>query len=150
MKKQIADYINTLGKFCGKRDVPLLTKEELNKKYGINQADVMVLFGGSIICGGDVLAEAIKNNISKKYIIVGGAGHTTETLRKKIHNELPNIKSTGMTEAEIFSEYLKYKYGLEPDLLECNSTNCGNNITYLLELLKENNIDFNSIILVQD
>lgn len=150
MKKQIADYINTLGKFCGKRDVPLLTKEELNKKYGINQADVMVLFGGSIICGGDVLAEAIKNNISKKYIIVGGAGHTTETLRKKIHNELPNIKTTGMTEAEIFSEYLKYKYDLQPDLLECNSTNCGNNITYLLELLKENNIDFNSIILVQD
>ncbi|RQN20070.1 YdcF family protein, partial [Clostridium perfringens] len=36
------------------------------------------------------------------------------------------------------------------DLLECNSTNCGNNITYLLELLKENNIQFNSIIIMQD
>lgn len=35
-------------------------------------------------------------------------------------------------------------------LLECNSTNCGNNITFPLVLLKQNKIDFNSIILAQD
>ncbi|BFK64030.1 hypothetical protein I2700191B6_03830 [Dorea formicigenerans] len=29
----------------------------------------------------DTLAEAIQNEVAKKYIIVGGAGHTTETLR---------------------------------------------------------------------
>lgn len=40
-------------------------KRRTKKKYGINQADVMVLFGGSIICGGDLLAEGIKNNIAK-------------------------------------------------------------------------------------
>lgn len=40
----------------------------------------MVLFGGSIIAGGDILAEAIQNEVAKKNIIVGGAGHTTETL----------------------------------------------------------------------
>ena len=47
------------------------------KKIGINQADVMVLFGGSIIAGGDILAEAIQNEVAKKNVIVGGAGHTT-------------------------------------------------------------------------
>ena len=31
-----------------KRDVERLTSEQLQKKYGIAQADVMVLFGGSI------------------------------------------------------------------------------------------------------
>ena len=36
------------------------------------------------------------------------------------------------------------------DYLETKSTNCGNNITYLLDLLKENNISFKSIILSQD
>lgn len=40
----------------------------------------MVLFGGSIIAGGGILAEAIQNEVAKKNIIVGGAGHTTETL----------------------------------------------------------------------
>ena len=36
------------------------------------------------------------------------------------------------------------------DYLETQSTNCGNNITYLLDLLREQNIGFKSIILSQD
>ena len=87
--ERIAKNINTLGHFCGKRDVAELTQEQLLKKYGISQADVFVLFGGSIMCGGDVLAQAMKDHIAKKYVIVGGAGHTTETLRLKMHEEFP-------------------------------------------------------------
>lgn len=115
MLERIAHNINILGEFCGKRDVTELTSEELARTYGIFQADVMVLFGGSIMCGGDVLAQAMKNNIAKKYVIVGGAGHTTETLRQKMHNEFPNIETEGLPEAEVFARYLKYQYGLEPD-----------------------------------
>lgn len=148
--KNIAKDINIIGKFCGKRDVEELTSEQLNKTYGITQADVMVLFGGSILCGGDVLAEAMKNKIAKTYIIVGGAGHTTKTLRIKMNKEYPSIETDNLSEAEIFSEYLKQQYGLEPDFLECESTNCGNNITYLLELLKAKDISYKSIIISQD
>ncbi|ACD52164.1 hypothetical protein ST12_11440 [Clostridium botulinum] len=150
MKDKIAKNINILGKFCGKRDISALTSSELKLKYGLEQADVMVLFGGSILLGGDILAEAMKNKIAKKYVIVGGAGHTTETLRMKMHNEFSEIETSGLPEAKIFAAYLKYKYNLEPDLLECKSTNCGNNITYLLDLLKENNVSFKSIIIAQD
>ena len=150
MKQRIAHCINVLGRFCGKRDIPYLTTEELERKYNFSKVDVMVLFGGSIIYGGDVLANAIKNNIAKKYIIVGGVGHTTEALRIKINKEFPSIGTNGLSEAEIFAKYLKYKYELEVNYLECNSTNCGNNITFLLELLKQNNISFNSILLAQD
>lgn len=148
--QKIADCINILGEFCGKRDISELMQEQLQKKYGISQADVMVLFGGSILCGGDVLAKAMQDNIAKKYVIVGGAGHTTGTLRIRMHEEFPAIETTGKPEAEVFEAYLKHQYDLEVDFLECNSTNCGNNITYLLELLKENNIEFKSIILSQD
>ncbi|GAA0077654.1 DUF218 domain-containing protein YdcF [Clostridium sp. CTA-5] len=150
MKEKIAENINILGKFCGKRDISMLASSELKLKYGLEQVDVMVLFGGSILTGGDVLAEAMKNRIAKKYVIVGGQGHTTETLRVKMHSEFPEIKTNGLLEAKVFAAYLKYKYNLEPDLLECESTNCGNNITYLLDLLKENNVSFKSIILSQD
>lgn len=148
--QKIADCINILGEFCGKRDIPELTQEQLQKNYGISQAEVMVLFGGSILCGGDVLAKAMQDNIAKKYVIVGGAGHTTETLRIRMHEEFPTIKTKGKPEAEVFARYLKYKYDMEVDFLECNSTNCGNNITYLLNMLKENNIEHKSIILSQD
>ena len=67
-----------------------------------------------------------------------------------MHNVFPDIETAGLPEAQVFARYLKNQYGLEPDFLECNSTNCGNNITYLLELLRENGISYKSIILSQD
>lgn len=150
MKEKIAANINILGNFCGKRDVETLAPDSLKNKYGINQADIMVLFGGSILCGGDVLANAMKNKIAKKYVIVGGAGHTTETLRQKAHRKYPSIITDGLSEAEIFNQYLKTGYGLEADYLETASTNCGNNITYLLQLLRDKNIAFKNMIICQD
>ena len=77
MKKSTADAINILGQFCSKRDVECLNSVALLAKYSIPQADVFVLFGGSILAGGDLLAQAIKDQIAKVYVIVGGAGHTT-------------------------------------------------------------------------
>lgn len=150
MTNQIAQNINILGSFCGKRDISTLTSHTLETKYGIRQADVMVLFGGSILCGGDILAEGMKNKIAKKYIIVGGEGHTTDTLRRKMQELFPDVRTAGLQEAELFDLYLKRRHRLRADFLECRSTNCGNNITYLLELLKDNQIACDSIILSQD
>lgn len=150
MDCNVAENINTLAKFLGTRDIDVLNQEELFERYGIHQADVMVLFGGSIVEGGDVLASGIKNFVAKKYIIVGGAGHTTDTLRQVVHLKYPDIETTDLSEAEIFQKYIKHVYRCKADYLETKSTNCGNNITYLLDLLKENNISFNSIILSQD
>lgn len=146
----IAENINILGNYCGKRDVEELTTENLQKKYHISQADVMVLFGGSILCGGDVLAKAIEHRIAKHFIIVGGAGHTTPTLRAKMNKACPEIKTENLSEAEIFNSYLKYRYSMQADYIETKSTNCGNNITFLLELLERENIACNHIILSQD
>lgn len=150
MDCNVAENINTLAKFLGTRDIDALNQEELFNRYGIHQVDVMVLFGGSILEGGDVLASGIKNFVAKKYIIVGGAGHTTDALRQVVHLEYPDIETTDLSEAETFQKYIKHVYGCMADYLETKSTNCGNNITYLLDLLKENNISFNSIILSQD
>lgn len=141
---------NLLGEFCGPRDISELTPASLNSKYNINQADVFVLFGGSILYGVDVLAEAINNKIAKKYLIVGGFGHTTESLQKTVSNKYPDIKADDMQESEIFSALLKKRFGLAADYLETKSTNCGNNITYLLDLLRKKHIEFQSIILAQD
>ena len=73
MKRSTADAINVLGQFCGMRDVERLDSAALLAKYSIPQADVFVLFGGSILEGGDLLAQAIKDR--KEY--------TTSTLRLK-------------------------------------------------------------------
>ena len=67
-----------------------------------------------------------------------------------MHACFPEVETENRTEAEIFSSYLSFRYGLTPDYLECASTNCGNNITNLLCLLRREQVPFQSIILCQD
>jgi len=148
--ERIAENINILARFLGMRDLEELTPACLQAVCGVRQADVMVLFGGSILCGGDVLAQAMQMGMAKHYVIVGGAGHTTETLRERVQGAFPEIETAGLPEAQVFAAYLKLRYGMEADFLECRSTNCGNNITYLLDLLREAGIAFRNIILTQD
>lgn len=150
MKEKVAKDINILASFCGKRDLPELTQKALEDKYSLKQADVMVLFDGSILAGGNILAQAMFANIAKIYVIVGGAGHTTDTLRQVVAKEYPKIETQTLSKAEIFNAYLKEKYNLAADYLECRSTNCGNNITYLLGLLEQEKIDCQSIIFCHD
>ncbi|MDO5146449.1 MAG: YdcF family protein [Eubacteriales bacterium] len=145
-----AELINVLGNFCGKRDIPDLNQECLQEAYGIKKTDVFVLFGGSILEGGNVLAEAMKAGIAETYIIVGGAGHTTDTLREIVRKNTSGIDTADLTEAEMFHEYIKELYGIQADYLECHSTNCGNNITLLLDLMEKNQIKCDSIMLAQD
>lgn len=150
MLQKIADAINLLGRFCGRRDVSELSREQLQERFGVGQADVMALFGGSILCGGDVLAEAMRAGVAHRYVIVGGEGHTTQRLRDIMARELPGFETDGMPEARLFAQYLKLRHGLEADFLECESTNCGNNITFLLDLLKRNGAKCETLILTQD
>lgn len=146
----IAECVNILGAFCGRRDLPSLTPDGVKKATGSDKADVLVLFGGSIMAGGDLFASAIRDHIARRYVIVGGAGHTTGTLRRKVHEEYPDIDTEGLPEAEVFNAYIGSVYGVEADLLETASTNCGNNITNLIEILDKNDIPYNSVILCQD
>lgn len=92
----------------------------------------------------------MENRIAKCFIIVGGAGHTTPTLRAKMNEIYPELKTENLSEAEIFNSYLEYRYSVQADYIETKSTNCGNNITFLLELLERENIACNHIILSQD
>lgn len=82
--EQVARDINALSSFLGMRDVPTLCRNTFVARYGFEQADVMALFGGSILAGGDVLADAMRAGVARTYVIVGGAGHTTETFRARV------------------------------------------------------------------
>ncbi|BCP60986.1 TPA: hypothetical protein U0919_002008 [Streptococcus suis] len=49
--------------------------QALQAEQGLEQVNVLAFFGGSILAGGEQLAEAIRNKLAKTYVIVGGAGH---------------------------------------------------------------------------
>lgn len=169
--RQEARDLNVLARFLGQRDLPLLSRDgvaaasasatddasrtDATGGPGVAEAnvqvDVAVLFGGSILAGGEVLADAMRADVARAYVIVGGAGHTTETLRERARSVWPRIDvAPGAAEAEIFDAYLREYHGMSADLLETRSTNCGNNITYLLELLESKGITAESFLLMQD
>jgi hypothetical protein len=139
MTERLAEQINVLARFCGRRDVAAFD--------GV-RADVVVLFGGSPLAGGDVLADAMNRGAADHYMIVGGEGHTTAALRSRVRAELPALDAT--TEADIFAAYLERRHGLRVELLERESTNCGNNVDNCLALLRERGIPHDRLVLVQD
>jgi hypothetical protein len=148
--EKTATYINVLGNYCGVRDIPELTKQNLRNQYGFEQADLLILFGGSIPAGCDIAAQAFLNGVTKQLMIVGGAGHTTDCLRQTVRDKYPSIHTEDITEAEIMASYLSMYYGISNVLLEKESTNCGNNITYALKTIQVHNINPKNIIIIQD
>ena len=148
--QKIADNLNTLIDFLAKRDINKLTQNELNQKFNLSQVDVAILFGGSIPEGCKVFAKAHQANLAKHYLIVGGAGHTTQTLRQQMQPAFTNYDTAGKSEAEIMNHYLQTKYQITDCILETQSTNCGNNITNTLTLLEKLHINPQSILFMQD
>lgn len=147
---EIKENINLIGDFLGKRDIDTLSSNALEEKYKVSQADMLILFGGSIPFGCDVVGKAILNNIAKNFMIVGGEGHTTESLRQAIHNAYPEIVTAGKMEADVMSEYIRLKYDIDKILIERDSSNCGNNVTYALDVMKQNRLYPSNIIIIQD
>jgi hypothetical protein len=139
MTEWLAEQINVLARFCGRRDVAALD--------GV-RAEVVVLFGGSPLAGGDVLADAMNRDVADHYMIVGGEGHTTAALRSRVRAELPSLDAA--TEADIFAAYLEHRHALRVPLLERESTNCGNNVDLCLALLRERGIPHDRLVLIQD
>ncbi len=144
----MAHAVNTLSGFLGRRDLPTLDRAGL-ATLDLKRADVLILFGGSIIAGADLLAQAIRRGLAKRYLIVGGRGHTTGLLRRAVAQHVPSLVA-GRTEADLFAQYLLFVHGLEVDLLERRSTNCGSNVANCLDLLRSFAIPHGSIVAIQD
>ena len=120
--ERIASAINTLGGFLGMRDVPELSAGAISYLTGREQADVMVLFGGSILEGGDVLSRAMLAGVADKHIIVGGEGHTTPALRERVHALYTYFDTANLPESRVLSGFLELMYCLKPELIECESS----------------------------
>lgn len=159
--EDIAAAANTVERWCAVRDVVALEPEAAQRAFGVDCVDLMVMFGGGVIEGADVLAEAMRNGVAHRYAVVGGVGHSTwglsEFMRTYVRThggqdapEFAGLDIEHDSEAQMIAAYLRREHGVEPDWLECRSTNCGNNITFLLDLLEEKGYLPQTVILSQD
>ncbi|EKQ51718.1 MULTISPECIES: YdcF family protein [unclassified Clostridium] len=153
-KEKIQYCINKIAEFLAARDINNLDSRELEKEYGIKKVDILVLLGNSIPYTIECTAEAIRNNLCDKILINGGIGHSTELLRKQIrnNNNFNFIDVDNKAEADIFFEIMTKFYNIEPNkiIVENKSTNCGDNALKAVKLLEELNINYSSLLLIQD
>lgn len=147
---KIADCLNTIGNYLAMRDLASLTDTELKNKYNIEKADLLILFGGVIPFGCDVAAQAYLNGVAHKIMVVGGQGHTTQSLRGKFASRYSQIPTDGRSEADIISDYLKIKYNMNDIIIENKSTNCGNNVSNTLSVLKDMDAVPETAVIIQD
>ena len=141
--------LNTLVRFCARRDVETLTRAAVEEAAG-GRVDVAILFGGSILAGGDVFARAMADDVAGHYMIVGGQGHSTDVLRDAMRRHLGWDDVDARTEAALFDRYLRERHGARADLLEHESTNCGSNVTNALALLAARGVAHPRILIIQD
>ena len=141
--------VNALVRFCARRDVPALTRDALQAATGA-PADVAILFGGTIVAGADVLADAMREQVASRYMIVGGQGHTTGALRCSLRERMGWTDTGSSTEAALLDRYLRERHGLTTDLLEHDSTNCGSNARNAVALLRARRLPHGRLILIQD
>jgi uncharacterized SAM-binding protein YcdF (DUF218 family) len=143
------DSINALVRFCARRDVPVLTRDALEAAAGAI-ADVAILFGGTIVAGADVFADAMREQVASHYMIVGGQGHTTGALRRTLRDRMGWDDAESGTEAALLDRYLRERHGLAAGLLEHDSANCGSNARNAVALLRARRLPHDRLILVQD
>jgi len=145
-----AEAVNTLVHFCARRDVPRLTVTEVEAALG-GVADVALLFGGSVLGGVDLFADAVRAGVATTTVLVGGEGHTTAAVRTVLRRHLswsPSLDTA--SEAALYDRYLRERHGVAADLLEPRSTNCGTNVTFSLALLRDRGVPHDRLLLVQD
>ena len=156
---EIAHSANVIARWCGMRDARSMSDlvRAATSPEG-EPADLFVLFGGGVIGSADMLAHAMKAGAARRYAIVGGRGHATYWLDQAYEREQAQWDNACeddpepyvASEAEMLNAVLRHRHGRAADLLECLSTNCGNNITYLLDLLEGEQLAPACIILCQD
>lgn len=152
--KEIKDCINLIGEFLGRRDISNLNKEEMEKYIGKNKVDILVLLGNSIPYTIECAVYAFNNNLCNKILINGGIGHSTELLRNAVRNEdrFKSINVDNRAEADIIFDIMIKIYNIpkEKIIVENKSTNCGDNAIKAVEKLNEQEISYESLLLIQD
>lgn len=149
-----ADDLNNISSFLAKKDIDRLESRFLKKKFGIEQADLLILLGNSIIYSAELVAEAYQNKAVKKILIIGGVGHSTQYLRDNVrdHTVYSGINVRNRSESEIFKDILvKYQNIDEKHIIiGSKSTNCGENAEEAYDLITSMSTQPKKIILMQD
>ncbi len=143
--------VNRVSGYLAQRDFSALTRAAVSAALG-RPADLLILMGGSIAAGCEAAARAYRSGVAERFMIVGGAGHTTQALRDAVHARYPDVETRGRAEADLIADMFERHYGLRRSemILENQSANCGENAVNALAAARERGLRPETVILMQD
>jgi uncharacterized SAM-binding protein YcdF (DUF218 family) len=153
--RQQVDDLNCIIRFIARQDLTELTSDELFARRGIRQIDRLILLGGITSPDfAEITAEAFHSGFAAGLMVVGGIGHSTQNLRDNIacHPRYGKIPTEGRPEADMLVDILTAFLGVPPEriLIERQSTNCGNNATFALEVARKEKAIPQTAVILQD
>lgn len=154
LTQDVNDF-NRLICFLGRRDLDTLNSEALFRKRGVCQVDLLILMGGITTPDFvELAAKAYHNGIAKRLMIAGGVGHSTQNLRNNVaaHPVYGAIPTAERAEADIICDIMVSFLGIDRSeiLIEHNSTNCGNNASFALEVVRQSGTLPETALIIQD
>jgi uncharacterized SAM-binding protein YcdF (DUF218 family) len=149
------DDLNTLITFLAKRDLDKLDVDALFSQCGVCQVDQIILMGGITTPDfAEMAAQAYQSGFAKGLMVVGGSGHSTQNLRDNLaaHPRYGNIPTADRPEADMLCDVLVEFCGVDRKkiVIERESTNCGNNATFALQVARMNHFIPRVAVIVQD
>jgi hypothetical protein len=112
--------------------------------------DLMLLFGGSMPPTWQIAVDAVRGGEVGTLMLVGGRGHTTDALLSRMGIDPRSTEANGLTEAAVMARWLLDVHGIDEVLLETESTNCGNNVTFAEHVADRHGLRPRTVALVQD
>jgi uncharacterized SAM-binding protein YcdF (DUF218 family) len=140
--------VNRIAAYLARRDIASLSPAV------VPRADVLVLCGSAVLAAIELAATAFQDGLADRFLVSGGIGHSTPYLRQAVR-ESPRygeVPTDTRSESAIIAEILCRHHAV-PDaaiLIEDESTNCGENAEFSVDLLKLAPLKLRSVLLLQD
>lgn len=146
IERHIINDINIIARWLSAEEPPALQGFD-------NHLDLIVIAGHAVVPG--ILgALQLAKAIDAPLLFSGGIGHSTERLKQNLRQNpaTAHLTLTGSSEARIFYQIATELFGIPPTRLyvEEQSTNCGENALFSLELIAAKQISAKRILLSQD
>ncbi len=146
----LAAAVNKLELWLGVRDMYEPTIEALENALGLEQADVVVLYGDSVLAGVDSLVSAIREGIAKKSMVAGGRSYATSGLIAAIDAEHPGLVPEDATAADAICAYMDHRNDPLPSIVSSEGSNIGALVRGTMRTLREAGIDPDTIVVIAD
>lgn len=147
---ELAHAVNKLEGWLAVRDLYEPTVEALENAIGLEQVDVVVLYGSSILAGVDVFVSALREEIAKTSLVSGGRNHAAEGIIATIEKEHPGLVDPNSSVADAVCAYMASRDDPMPKLVENTSSNTGAHVKNTMALLNSVEIVPDTMVVIQD